>query len=305
MRAQLLCLLMRILKSEEPSHQPVDKRQAALLTVFGGITVFLVKLAAYFLSNSVALLSDALESIVNIAASGLMLFSIYVAGKPADESHNYGHQKVENISSMLEGVLIVAAAMLIIYAAGLRLFDPVELFELDLAIGVSMAATAFNAGLSVLLSRTARTSGSAALEADAKHLMSDVISSAAVWVGLFVVQLTGWRSLDSLLAFGVAALIIYMGASLILKSSQHLMDQSCKAEEGKICEVLLRHQYRFVEFHDVKTRRQGTAVFAELHLCVLASLSVQEAHELTDHLEQELKDELPNVTLTIHVEPPQ
>lgn len=296
---------MRILKSEKPSHRPVDKRQAGLLAVFGGITVFIVKLVAYFLSNSVALLSDALESIVNIAASGLMLFSVYVASKPADSSHNYGHQKMENISCMLEGVLIIVAASLIIYSAALRLFEPAELLELNLAIGISMLATAFNAGLSGLLARTARISGSAALEADAKHLLSDVVSSAAVWVGLFMVQITGWRSLDSLLAFGVAALIVYMGASLILKSSQHLMDQSCIAEAAKIREILLRHQFRFIEFHDVKTRRQGTAVFAELHLCVLGSLSVQEAHDLTDHLEEELKDELPNVTLTIHVEPPQ
>jgi cation diffusion facilitator family transporter len=281
----------------------MQKRRAALLAVFGGITIFLVKMLAYFLSNSVALLSDALESIVNIAASGLMLFSVYVASLPADRNHQYGHQKVENISSMLEGVLIVAAALLIVYTGALRLFEAAELFELNLAIGISMLATAMNAGLSLVLARVARASGSAALEADAKHLLSDVISSAGVWVGLFVVQVTGWRFIDSLLAFAVAALIIRMGAGLVLTSCQTLMDQSCAKEEEKIQEVLLRHKFRFIEFHDVKTRRHGTTVFAELHLSVVGSLSVKEAHDLTDHLEAELNEELPNVTLTIHVEP--
>jgi len=281
----------------------MKKRQAALVAVFGGITVFCIKFSAYVLSNSVALLSDALESIVNIAASMLMLFSVYISEKPADDSHEYGHQKIEEISRMLEGLFIIAAALLIVYAAALRFFSSVELFELDVAIGVSMVATALNAGLSLFLARTARRSGSAALEGDAQHLLSDVISSVGVWIGLFIVQLTGWTSLDSILAFVVAALIARMGLGLVMKSSQFLMDRSCVEEEEEIREVLMRHKSRFVDFHDVKTRRHGNQVFAELHLSVDGSLSVKEAHDLTDHLEEELKQELPNITLTIHVEP--
>jgi len=281
----------------------MKKRQAALVAVFGGITVFCIKFSAYILSNSVALLSDALESIVNIAASTLMLFSVYISEKPADDSHEYGHQKIEEISRMLEGLFIIAAALLIVYAAALRFFSSVELFELDVAIGVSMVATALNAGLSWFLARTARRSGSAALEGDAQHLLSDVISSVGVWIGLFIVQLTGWTSLDSILAFVVAALIARMGLGLVMKSSQFLMDRSCKEEEEEIREVLMRHKSRFVDFHDVKTRRHGNQVFAELHLSVNGSLSVKEAHDLTDHLEEELRQELPNITLTIHVEP--
>jgi cation diffusion facilitator family transporter len=281
----------------------MEKRQAALLAVIGGIIILCIKLLAYFLSNSVALLSDALESIVNIAASGLMLFSVHVSGKPPDDSHNYGHQRIEDISSMLEGLFIIAAALLIIYAAASRLFESSELFELNLAIGISMLATALNAGLSWLLASTARKSGSAALEGDAKHLLSDVISSAGVWAGLFVVQLTGWNSMDSILAFAVAALIARMGIGLVVKSSHHLMDRSCGEEEEKIREVLLRHRFHFIDFHDVKTRRHSNQVFAELHLSVDGSLSVKDAHDLTDHLENELKEELPNISLTIHVEP--
>lgn len=273
------------------------------MAIIGGITVLGIKLLAYFISNSVALLSDAMESIVNIAASGLMFFSIHISEKPADDSHNYGHQKIEEISSLLEGLFIVVAALLIVYAAAGRFFEYAELFELDLAIGISMLATALNAGLSWFLARTARESGSAALEGDAKHLLSDVISSAGVWVGLFVVQLTGWSSMDSILAFAVAALIARMGIGLVIKSSHHLMDRSCKEEEKKMREILLRHRFHFIDFHDVKTRRHGNQVFADLHLSVDGSLSVKDAHDLTDHLEEELKEELPNISLTIHIEP--
>jgi cation diffusion facilitator family transporter len=281
----------------------MKKKQAALMAIIGGVAILGIKLLAYLVSNSVALLSDALESIVNITASGLMFFSIHVSEKPADDSHNYGHQKIEEISSMLEGVFIIAAALLIVYAAIGRFFESVELLELNLAIGISMLAAALNAGLSWFLARTARRSGSAALEGDAKHLLSDVISSAGVWIGLFVVQLTGWNSMDSILAFVVAALIARMGIGLILKSSHHLMDRSCKEEEEKMKEILARHRFRFIDFHNVKTRRHGNQIFAQLHLSVDGSLSVKEAHDLTDHLEEEIKEELPSMNLIIHIEP--
>jgi cation diffusion facilitator family transporter len=281
----------------------MQKRQVALIAVFGGVIIFLIKLLAYFVSNSVALLSDALESIVNIVASGLMLFSVWLSEKPADDSHNYGHQKIEDISSMLEGIFIVIAALLIVNAAAGRVFSAVLPIEIDLAIGISMIATALNGGISWFLSRAAKKSGSAALEGDSKHLLSDVISTAGVWVGLFIVGLTGWSIVDPIMAFIVAALIAKMGLGLIVKSSSRLMDNSCKDEEAKIRDVLLRHKYRFIDFHDMKTRRNGNLVFCELHLSVDGSLSVEEAHDLTDHLENELKEELPNANMTIHVEP--
>jgi cation diffusion facilitator family transporter len=293
----------KVLKARKKRAVLMQKRQAAYVAIAGGVAILLIKLLAYFVSNSVALLSDALESVVNIAASGLMLFSVWISEKPADESHNYGHQKIEDISSMLEGIFIIVAAFLIVYAAAGRLLAGVLPIAIDLAIGISMVATAMNGGISWFLVHTAKKSGSAALEGDAKHLLSDVISTVAVWVGLFIVSLTGWSMVDSILAFVVAALIARMGLGLIMKSSSRLMDNSCKNEEGKIREVLLRHQFRFIDFHDLKTRRNGSLVFCELHLSVDGSLSVNEAHELTDHLENELKLELPNANLTIHVEP--
>ena len=282
----------------------MEKKQAAVIAIFCGIAIFGIKLVAYFISNSVALLSDALESIVNIAASGLMLFSVCVSERAPDRSHKYGHEKIEDISSLVEGVFIIVAAFLIIHAAAGRLFESAELFKLDFAIGISMFATALNAGLSWLLLKTAKSCGSTALEGDAKHLFSDVISTVGVWMGLFVAQLTGWGFLDSVLAFVVAALIVRMGGGLVLKASNRLMDQSCIAEEEKIIKILGRHSFQFIDFHNLKTRRHGNQVFAELHLSVDGSLSVKVAHDLTDQLEEELKEEQPNVNLTIHVEPP-
>lgn len=281
----------------------MKKKQLAAVALFAGIIIFLIKLTAYFVSNSVALLSDALESIINILASALMLFSVWLSEKPADDSHNYGHQKIEDISSMIEGFLIIIAAFFIIYEAAKRLFSPVLPIEIDLAIGISIIATAINGILSWVLAKSAKQSGSAALEGDAKHLLSDVISTIAVWIGLLIVSLTGWSSVDSILAFIVAAIIVRMGLSLFIKSCSRLMDNSCKEEEAKIREVLLRHQFHFIDFHDLKTRRNGNQVFCELHLSVDGSLSVSEAHDLTDHLENELKEEIANANLTIHVEP--
>ena len=281
----------------------MNKRQTAFTAILVGIVVLLVKLFAYFVSNSVALLSDALESIVNIAASVLMFCSVFISEKPADEDHNYGHERIENLSCMTEGLLIVAAALLIVYTAAGRLFAAADLLEVNLGIGISMLATGLNAGLSFFLARAAKKSGSAALEGDSKHLLSDVISSVGVWLGLFVAELTGWSILDPVLAFIVAALIVRIGAGLIWSSSTNLMDRSCPKEEKKIIEVLLRHKPNFFDFHELKTRRHGNRVFSELHLTVLGSLSVEEAHNLADHLEEELKKEMPLISLTIHLEP--
>jgi len=281
----------------------MNKRQTAFIAILVGIVVLFVKLFAFFVSNSVALLSDALESIVNIAASVLMFCSVFISEKPADEDHNYGHERIENLSCMIEGLLIVAAALLIVYTAAGRLFAAADLLEVNLGIGISMLATGLNAGLSFFLARAAKKSGSAALEGDSKHLLSDVISSVGVWLGLFVAELTGWSILDPVLAFVVAALVVRIGAGLIWSSSTNLMDRSCPKEEKKIIEVLLRHQPNFFDFHELKTRRHGNRVFSELHLTVLGSLSVEEAHNLADHLEEELKKEMPLISLTIHLEP--
>lgn len=281
----------------------MNKNTAALIAITGGLIVFSIKIIAYFISNSVALLSDALESIVNILASGMMIFSIYISERPADETHNYGHQKIEDISSAFEGILIIAAALLIVNAAAGRLFVTTELFELNIAIAISAIATGINAGISILLMRTARSSESIALEGDAKHLLSDVISTVGIWIGLFIVQITGWQFMDALLAFVVAILITRMGLGLILRSLRRLMDQSCTEAEESILSVLEAHKSGFIEFHDLKTRRQGNLVLAEIHLTVHDSLSVRAAHDICDRIEEDLKRNSEHIRLTVHIDP--
>ena len=281
----------------------MEKRNAAIIVVLGGLAILMIKIVAYFLSDSVALLSDALESIVNIAASLLMFYSVYISGKPADEKHKYGHQKVENISSLVEGFLILVAAIFIIHTALERIFKPVILKEIDLALIVSLAATALNGLLSVFLGRIATERGSMALEGDSKHLMSDVITSLGVAGGLWIGKEIGWSYMDPLMALLVSVLIVRMGLKLVLKSAQGLMDDSAPKAEEKIKAILERHSSRYVDFHDLKTRRSGDQVFAELHLSVDAAMTVEEAHDFTDHLEEDLRNELSEVKITIHVEP--
>jgi cation diffusion facilitator family transporter len=283
----------------------MDNRGAALVAVGGGLIIFAVKLGAWYISGSVALLSDALESIINIAASCLMLFSVYVSGRPADEEHHYGHQKVEYITSLAEGGLIITAAIFIIHTALERLSKPVPITSVESAIGINLFATAMNGGLSMYLIRRSKETGSIALEGDAKHLLSDVVTSVGVAGGLFISQLTGWIQADPLIALAVSVLIIRMGAEIIIKSSRGLMDDHCPETEEKIEALLDRHRSRFVDYHDIKTRRSGTQVFAELHLSIDGEMTVKEAHDFTDHLEEDLEKELPDVSVTIHIEPPE
>ena len=283
----------------------MNKRTMATLTILGGFIVLGLKLLAFLISGSIALLSDALESIVNVIASFMMFISVNISERPADESHQYGHQKVEGISAFIEGALVIIAGLLIAATAIGRLMNPsFELFELNLAIGISFVATFSNLGLSMLLSRTSKETGSMALEGDSKHLLSDVASSLAVNAGLLLASFMGWKILDPLMALMVSLLVGKMGVELVRKSGNGLMDEVADQEERRIKDIFNRHKPHFVDYHDVKTRRSGNKVFAELHLCVDPQLSVEEAHNLTDHLQDEIRKELPEVSLVIHVEPP-
>ncbi len=279
------------------------KRRAALTALAGGLFIFALKLVAWALSGSVALLSDALESVVNLVASGMMLVSVTVSELPADESHQYGHEKVENISMLVEGGLIVTAGLFIVHEALGRLSEPTALTGVGYALGISLFATSLNGLLSWYLSKTAEETDSLALEGDAAHLLSDVVSSFGVAAGLYVASITGWSVLDPILAMLVSVLVFKMGLGLFYKASQGLMDRSAPEEEARIREIMECHQSLFVDFHNVKTRRSGGRVYAELHLSMDGSATVQESHDFVNHLEEDLRNELPEVTITIHVEP--
>jgi cation diffusion facilitator family transporter len=282
----------------------MDKRGIAATAIVGGVAIFGIKLYSYYISGSVALLSDALESIVNIVASIMMYVSVRISEQPPDDNHRYGHQKIENISSFIEGALIIVAGALIGRAAVNRLLEPVTLVSLDLAIGLSLFATALNGVLSWLLMKKAEETRSMALEGDAKHLFSDVVSSIGVAFGLFIGQFLGIPVLDPLMAMIVAFMVLRLGLGLVYKSGSGLMDESCPETEEQIRKLMDRHKSQFVDYHNLKTRRSGDRVFAELHLSLDGSLSVQEAHDFTDHLEWDVENEIPGVDLTIHVEPP-
>jgi len=281
----------------------MDKKSTATSAIIGGVVILIVKLYAWWISGSVALLSDALESIVNILASVMMFASVLISEKPPDEDHMYGHQKIENISCLIEGFLVIAAGLLIAWAAYGRLSNPVEIVELNIAVFISLFATSLNGVLSWLLMRTAGKTGSLALEGDAKHLLSDVISSVGVVIGLFIGEQLGIPVIDPLMAMIVAVLVLKMGVELVLKSGGGLMDESCGETEKEIRRIMDRHHQSFVDYHNLKTRKSGEKVFAELHLSLDGGLSVQEAHDFTDHLEEDVQAEIPNVSLTIHIEP--
>jgi len=281
----------------------VEKITVAAVTVAGGVIVFCIKLIAYLISNSVALLSDALESIINIAASSIMFFTIYVSVKPPDESHQYGHQKIEEVSRLIEGILIVIASIFLLYTAYNRIFNPTELHSLDVAIITSIIAGGVNSGIAYRLLKESKIKSSPAFEGDAKHLFSDILSSMAIWIGLGIVYFTGYIFIDSILAIGVSIFIMKMGLELIIKSSNYLIDPASKEADRKLREILEDHKHFFTEYHDLKTRRSGNMIFSEVHLVVNDNMTVKEAHDIADHLEEEIRHRLPEVNMIIHVEP--
>ena len=281
----------------------MNKKTSAASAIIGGVLIFAIKIYAWLISDSVALLSDALESIVNILASVMMFASVWISEQPPDEDHMYGHQKIENISCLIEGFLVIIAGVLIGYAAFGRLFNPVTLEQLDYAVIVSLFATSLNGVLSWLLMKTSEETNSLALEGDAKHLLSDVISSVGVAIGLYIGKWLGMPIVDPIMAMIVALMVLRMGLGLIRKSEGGLMDESCKETEQEIKRIMDMHNKNFVDYHNLKTRKSGDKTFAELHLSLDGNLSVQEAHDFTDHLEEDVRKELPNVSLTIHIEP--
>ena len=279
----------------------VNKVQIAMLVIAGGVFIFILKLSAYIVSNSVALLSDALESIINIIASIMMLAALKVASQREDENHKYGHQKAENISALVEGILIIIAAVLIVEATVGRLFNPVGFDNIDLGLIISLCATSLNGVLAVIMTREAKKNRSMALEGDAKHLFSDVMSSVGVVAGLFIASITGLFILDPIIALFVAILLVRMGIGVLRNTSRDLMDSNCAEEEKSIVGILERTD-GYIEYHGLKTRRSGDRVFMEVHLCVDGNVTVREAHELTIRIEKELEQIVPGIESVIHIE---
>jgi cation diffusion facilitator family transporter len=279
----------------------VDKRQIAKIVIIGGIVVFTLKLIAYFTSDSVALLSDAMESMVNIAASIMMYVALVISERPADENHHYGHQKAENISAFVEGILIVVAAILIIETTVGRLFNPIEPSNLSLSLVISLSASSLNGIMAFVMLKEARVSYSMALEGDSKHLFSDVLSSVGVVVGLFIAGLTGWYIIDPIIALVVAGILVVMGVKVLRKAAVDLMDHNCPEEEKRILKTVSRFS-GISDCHYIKTRRSGPQVYAEAHVCMKGDSTLSEADQLRDCITEELEKEIPGLIINIRIE---
>lgn len=281
-------------------------QRMALLSIAASIVTMALKFGAYFLTGSVSLFSDAAESLVNLTGGLVALGALTVAARPADDDHAYGHDKAEYFSSGVEGALILVAAVSIIYTAVERFFHPVALHDLGPGLLVSLAAAAVNFATARIMLRFALKHDSITLEADARHLLTDVWTSAGVLSGLAVVMFAPplWQILDPIMAVAVGLNIVVTGVSLMRRSMAGLMDSSLPEEEVKRIEAEVRKLLPLgTSFHDLRTRKAGPRRFIEFHLLLPGATSVSESHVLCDRMEAAIDNALPQTLVTIHVEP--
>jgi cation diffusion facilitator family transporter len=281
-----------------------QKSRAAFIAVLGGVLVLTLKLIGAALTGSVGVLSDALESIVNVAAAAFTAWAVAFASRPPDESHPYGHDKAEYLSSTLEALLIGVAGALTVSAVISRLQNPRALEFAPEGFAVTLVASVVNVFLGRYLVRVGQRLQSAALEADGRHVLSDVYTSGGVIVGALLAVVTGVSWLDPLLALGVSGLLIFTAFRLLSNSVSALLDPALSPDELHLLGVALeRHRSQYLEVHDLRTRKAGSRRFVDFHLILSASLSVGEAHARCDALEDAILEVLPGCSVTIHVEP--
>lgn len=289
--------ILSILKKESLSRY-------AWLSIAAALATILIKTTAYLITDSVGLLSDAIESIVNLLAAVMALTMLTIAARPPDESHAYGHGKAEYFSSNTEGVLIIVAALGIIATAINRLLNPQPIQDIGIGAIVSSAASAINFVVARILLKTGREKGSITLEADAHHLMTDVWTSVGVLLGVTGVALTGWQILDPIIALAVAVNIIYTGVKLVRRSVDGLMDASLSAEEMEnIHAVLDRYREQKIDFHALRTRQAGARHFISMHVLVPGQWTVHDAHQIAENIENEIRATVQNSVVFTHLEP--
>lgn len=276
----------------------------AWISIGAAVLTIGLKTAAYFLTGSVGLLSDALESLVNLAGALMALAMLTVAARPADEDHAYGHSKAEYFSSGLEGGLILIAALSIIYAAIPRLIEPQPLEQVGLGLGVSVLASVINLVVALLLLRAGKQHNSITLQANAQHLLTDVWTSVGVLLGVGLVAFTGWQRLDPIVAILVAGNIIWHGGRIVHESVLGLMDTALSAGELEILKnTLASHMKNGVEYHALRTRQSGARKFASLHVLVPDTWTVLRGHHLLEKIEADIRRALPGITVFTHLEP--
>ncbi len=276
----------------------------AWLSIGTSIGTIALKAIAWRMTGSVGLLSDALESLVNLAAAIVALTMIQLAARPPDDEHAYGYSKAEYFASGVEGALIFLAAVAIIWSAVQRILAPAPLEQLGLGLLVSTAASGLNLAVGLLLVRAGRTHNSIALEADGRHLLTDVWTSAGVIAALVAVMLTGWQWLDPIIAIAVAVNILWTGYRLVKTSALGLLDRALPA--GKRAEIeaaLSRYRSQGIEFHALRTRVAAGRSFVSVHVLVPGAWTVQRGHDVLEEIERLLRGVVPEATVFTHLEP--
>lgn len=279
------------------------RMRAGYLSLGVAVVVVAMKVLGYALTGSVAILSDAGESLTNIVAAVTVLLSLRLAWRPADYEHPYGHSKIEYLSSALEGALILAAAAVILFEAGRRLFAPVEVEQVAGGVLLLIAASLLNAGAAWYLRRVAKRTESVALAANARHLLIDVWNSAGVLVALGLVAATGWLVLDPLVALYVAYRILREGWQVMARAAAGLLDSRLPDEDERVIIGVLNAQPEVLGYHRLRSRQAGFNRFAEVDIFVAPDLTVRAAHDLAVALEDDLRGRLARLSITIHVEP--
>ncbi|MFC6237725.1 cation diffusion facilitator family transporter [Longivirga aurantiaca] len=282
----------------------VNLTKYAWLSIAAALATIALKTGAWWITGSVGLLSDAAESVVNLVAAVIALVALTVAARPPDAEHHYGHGKAEYFSAAIEGLMIFVAAAVILVTAVQRLLNPVELESLGIGLAISLVATGINGFVGLLLIRVGRQHRSATLTADGKHLMTDVWTSAGVVVGVLLVAITGWLQLDAIVAIAVALNILVTGAKLVSHSTSALLDAALSPGELEVVtSVLEAHRSADVDFHGLQTRTSGRHRFVAVHVLVPGAWSVQQAHDVVEVVEADLKAALDGVEVSTHVEP--
>ena len=295
---------------KKAEHNDVMQNRASLtrfawLSIGAAVATIALKTVAYYLTGSVGLLSDAMESLVNLVGAGMALGMLTIAARPADESHVYGHSKAEYFASATEGLLILGAAAGIVSAAVQRLLNPQPLEQLGLGLGVSVLASAINFLVARRLTVEGKRRKSITLEADAQHLMTDVWTSVGIISAVAIVALTGWTILDPLIAIAVALNIIWTGFHLVSRSVAGLMDASLPPKELALIEgVMTKYRAKHVDFHALLTRQAAARQFVSVHMLVPGEWTVHDAHHIAEDFESDIRNALGGaVTVFTHLEP--
>ncbi|MBN1824356.1 MAG: cation transporter [Endomicrobiales bacterium] len=280
------------------------KTNVAKLSIMSNTALILLKFAVGIFTGAVSIISEAIHSTMDLAAAIVAYISVRVSDKPPDESHPYGHEKAENISGVIEAVLIIIAAFVILVEAAKKLARSSEVESVGLGFAVMVVSAVINVVVSAKLYKVAKEEESIAIEADALHLKADVLTSIGVAAGLLVIWIWDWHIIDPIAAILIALMILKEACELLKRSFSPLMDANLSDEEvGRIKEIIGSHNGLFLDFHELRTRRSGKIKHIDLHMTIPSGMTVKEFHDLSDHIEQDIEKILSNTKVLVHSEP--